>query len=202
MPRLDYGSISYVDALSMYLNDKSGYVKLHYSSAGSTSDHSEALAFSLSFRLVPGVSTRVVTGTVLLVIVSSQSWDGNGQGTLREFTLSGWITCGSISYLSGAVTLVSWSTGATNSITRANYVITVGESIFNEYVFHTGAAPLRPGSLSIQFTRAVGGTQTATTGIDGAISASGVSGNVDYGIGLVHVRFGTMVTTAGSKSES
>jgi hypothetical protein len=205
MFRLNYGGISYVDAPSMYPNDESGYVKLRYNSAGSTSNHSETFAFSPSFRLVPGVNAQVVTGTVLLAIAGSQPWGDNGQGTLREFTPSGWVTRGSINYLSGAVTLTSWSAGAINSITRASCVTTVGENISSEYVFRTGAAPLRPGSLSIQFARnsgnGVGGTQTVTAGIDGTITASGVIGSVDYDTGLVRVRFGTVVTAAGNESE-
>lgn len=201
MFRLNYGGINYVDAPSLYPNDESGRVLLRYNSAGSTSNHSETFAFSPSFRLVPGVNAQVVTGTVLLAIAGSQPWGDNGQGTLREFTPSGWVTRGSINYLSGAVTLTSWSAGATNSITRASCVTTVGENISSDYVFRTGAAPLRPGSLSIQFARAVGGTQTVTAGIDGTITASGVIGSVDYDTGLVRVRFGTVVTAAGNESE-
>ena len=201
MFRLNYGGITYVDAPSMYPNDESGYVKLRYNSAGSTSNHTETFAFSPSFRLVPGVNAQVVTGTVVLAIAGSQPWGDNGQGTLREFTPSGWVTRGAINYLSGAVALTSWSAGAANSITRASCVTTVGENISSEYVFRTGAAPLRPGSLSIQFARAVGGTQTVTAGIDGTITASGVSGNVDYDTGLVRVRFGTVVTAAGNEAE-
>ena len=78
---------------------------------------------------------------------------------------------------------------------------TVGENISSEFVFRTGAAPLRPGSLSIQYARAVGGTQSVTAGLDGKIEASGVNGSVDYETGLVRVRFGTQVTAAGNESE-
>ena len=92
MFRLNYGGINYVDAPSPIPNDESGYVKLRYNSAGSTSNHSETFAFSPSFRLVPGVNAQVVTGTVLLAIAGSQPWGDNGQGTLREFTPSGWVT--------------------------------------------------------------------------------------------------------------
>ncbi|MFN3377055.1 MAG: hypothetical protein ACK40S_10950, partial [Burkholderiaceae bacterium] len=201
MFRLNYGGINYVDAPSLYPNDESGYVKLRYNSAGSTSNHSETFTFSPSFRLVPGVNAQVVAGSVLLTAAGSQPWGDNGQGTLREFTPSGWVTRGTIDYLSGTVTLTSWSAGATNSITRASCVTTVGENISSEYVFRTGAAPLRPGSLSIQFARAVGGTQTVTAGIDGTIGASGVIGSVDYETGIVRVRFGSMVTAAGKESE-
>lgn len=199
--RLNYRGISYVAAPSLYPNDESGYVKLRYNSAGSTSNHSETFQFTPTFKLVPGVNAQVVTGTVLLTISGAQPWGDNGQGTLREFTTSGWVTRGTISYLSGDVTLTSWTAGVTNAITRASCVTTVGENISSEYVFRTGAAPLRPGSLSIQYARAVGGTQNVTAGIDGKIEATGINGSVDYETGLVRVRFGTMVTAAENESE-
>jgi hypothetical protein len=199
--RLNYGGISYVAAPSLYPNDESGYVKLRYNSAGSTSNHTETFQFTPAFKLVPGVNAQVVTGTVLLTLSGAQPWGDNGQGTLREFTTSGWVTRGTINYLSGDVTLTSWTAGTTNAITRASCVTTVGENISSEYVFRTGAAPLRPGSLSIQYARAVGGTQNVTAGIDGKIEATGINGSVDYETGLVRVRFGTMVTAAGNESE-
>ena len=199
--RLIYGGMNYLDVPALYPNDGTGYVKLRYNSAGSTSSHSETFTFSPSFRLVPSVNAQVVSGSVVLTMPGAQPWGDNGQGTLREFTPSGWVTRGSIDYLTGEVRLTSWSAGATNSITRASCVTTVGEQISSEYVFRTGAAPLRPGSLSIQFARAAGGTQTVTAGIDGTISASGVSGKVDYDTGLVRVRFGTVVTAAGNEGE-
>ncbi|RZJ63016.1 MAG: hypothetical protein EON49_00250 [Acidovorax sp.] len=202
MFRLNYGGISYVDAPSMYPNDESGRVLLRYNSAGSTSNHSETFALSPSFRLVPGVNAQVVTGSVVLHNGGFHGpWGDNGQGTLREFTPSGWVQRGTINYLSGEVTLTSWVAGASNTWVRASCVTTVGENISSEYVFRTGAAPLRPGSLSIQFARAVGGTQTVTAGIDGTITASGVIGSVDYDTGLVRVRFGTVVTAAGNEAE-
>ena len=199
--RLNYGGIAYVDAPSLYPNDESGYVKLRYNSAGSTSNQTETHPFLPAFKLVPGVNAQVVTGTVLLSISGAQPWGDNGQGTLREFTTSGWVTRGTINYLSGDVALTSWTAGTNNAITRASCVTTVGENISSEFVFRTGAAPLRPGSLSIQYARAVGGTQNVTAGIDGKIEATGISGSVDYETGLVRVRFGTMVTAAGNESQ-
>ncbi|WP_394474873.1 hypothetical protein [Ralstonia mannitolilytica] len=199
--RLNYGGLSYVAAPSLYRNDESGYVKLRYNSAGATNNQTETFQFAPSFKLVPGVNAQVVTGTVLLTISGAQPWGDNGQGTLREFTPSGWVTRGAINYLSGDVTLTSWTAGVTNAITRASCVTTVGENISSEFVFRTGAAPLRPGSLSIQYARAVGGTQNVTAGIDGKIEATGINGSVDYETGLVRVRFGTMVTAVGNESE-
>lgn len=199
--RLNYAGIQYVNAPSLYPNDESGYVKLRYNSPGSTNNQSETFAFTPSFKLVPGVNAQVVTGTVLLIAPGAQPWGDNGQGSLREYTTSGWITRGTINYLSGDVTLTSWTAGATNSITRASCVTTVGENISSEFVFRTGAAPLRPGSLSLQYARAVGGTQSVTAGIDGKIEAAGIHGSVDYETGLVRVRFGTQVTAAGNEGE-
>ena len=199
--RLNYGGISYVAAPSLYPNDESGYVKLRYNSAGSTSNHSETFQFTPAFKLVPGVNAQVVTGTVLLLIPGAQPWGDNGQGTLREFTSSGWIARGTINYLSGEVALTSWTAGANNTFQRASCVTTVGETVSSEFVFRTGAAPLRPGSLSIQYARALGGTQSVTAGIDGQIQATGIHGSVDYDTGLVRVRFGTLVTAAGNEAE-
>ncbi|MBU6261345.1 MAG: hypothetical protein KGO01_23240 [Burkholderiales bacterium] len=199
--RLNYSGLSYIDAPSVYPNDESGFVKLRYNSPGSTSSLTETHPFTPSFKLVPGVNAQVVTGTVLLTVAGAQPWGDNGQGTLREFTPSGWVTRGSINYLSGDVALTSWTAGTDNAITRASCVTTVGENISSEYVFRTGAAPLRPGSLSVQFARAVGGTQSVTAGIDGKIEATGVTGAVDYESGLVRLRFGRMVTAAGNESQ-
>ncbi|WP_374474955.1 hypothetical protein [Zoogloea sp.] len=199
--RLNYSGLSYIDAPSVYPNDESGFVKLRYNSAGSTSSLTETIPFSPSFKLVPGVNAQVVTGTVLLTVAGAQPWGDNGQGTLREFTPSGWVTRGAINYLSGDVALTSWTAGTDNAITRASCVTTVGENISSEYVFRTGAAPLRPGSLSIQFARAVGGTQSVTAGIDGKIESTGVTGAVDYESGLVRLRFGRMVTAADNESQ-
>jgi hypothetical protein len=46
MYRLNYGGIQYMDAPSLYPNDESGYVKLRYNSAGSTSNHTETFRSS------------------------------------------------------------------------------------------------------------------------------------------------------------
>jgi hypothetical protein len=199
--RLNYSGLSYVDAPSLYPNDESGFVKLRYNSPGSASTLTESFAFAPAFKLVPGVNAQVVSGSVLLTVPGAQPWGDNGQGTLREFTPAGWVTRGAINYLSGEVTLTSWTAGSANAITRAACVTTVGENISSEYVFRTGAAPLRPGSLSVQFARAAGGTQSVTAGVNGLIAADGVSGSVDHDTGLVRLRFGRMVVAAGNEGQ-
>lgn len=199
--RANYSGIDYVGAPSTYPNDESGWVKLRYNSAGSTSNQTEVLVFAPTFRLVPGMDAQVVAGSVLLMASGVQPWGDSGQGTLREFTASGWLTRGAINYLSGDVTLTSWPAGTVNALTRASCVTTVGENVSSEFVFRTSAAPLRPGSLSIQYAGGDGGTRSVTADTSGVLSASGVSGSVDYETGLVRLRLGTRVVAAGNEGQ-
>ena len=200
--RLNYAGIDYVSAPSLYPNDTTGFVKLRYNSAGATTNRVETFTFAPSFRLVPGVNAQVVPGTVLLTTPGNQPWGDNAQGTLREFTPgAGWLTRGAINYLSGEVALSAWTEGAANTLSRVSCVTTVGENISSEFVFRTAAAPLRPGSLSLQYARAAGGTQSVTAGIDGIITAPGIAGTVDHESGLVRVAFGEFVTAAGNETQ-
>lgn len=197
--RLAYRGIEYLTVPSLLPVE--GAIALRYNSAGATSNQTETFQFLPAFRLLPGLQARLVPGSVLLTIAGSQPWGDNGQGVLREFTTSGWVVRGTIDYLSGTVALTSWNAGASNAITRVSCVSTVGENISSEFVFRSGAAPLRPGSLSIQYARAAGGAQTVSARTDGKIEAAGVSGSVDYETGLVRLRFGSMVTSAGNEAQ-
>ncbi|MBS0402814.1 MAG: hypothetical protein JSS18_10080, partial [Proteobacteria bacterium] len=199
--RLGIKGIGYVDAPSIYPNDESGYVKLRYNSAAAPGTITETVTFAPSITLVPGVAAQAVPGSVLLQIAGGGPWGDSGTGALREFTPTGWLTRGTIDYLTGAVALTTWVAGTANSIARASCATTVGEAISSEYVFRAASAPLRPGTLSVQFARPTGGQQSVTADANGVISAAGVSGQVDYEAGIVRVRFGAMVTAAGNEAE-
>lgn len=199
--RLNYIGMNYVDAPSTYPNDESGYVIVRYNSAGSTNNHTESVGFTPSFKLVSSIDAQIVPGSILLNAINHQPWGDNGQGTLREYTNSGWVTRGAINYFTGEISLTSWTAGSLNTITRSSCVTTVGENISSEFVFRTGAAPLRPGSLSIQYALANGGTQTVTASIDGSIEATGVSGTVDVESGVVRLHFGETIGATGNENE-
>jgi hypothetical protein len=200
--RLTYTGLEYVDAPSIYPADESGAVTLRYNSPGSTSTRTETVTFTPKVQLVPGVVAPVVPGTVVLTIPGSQPWGDSGTGVLRENTVaSGWLTRGTIDYTTGVIALSSWATGATNALSRVSCVTTLGNALSSEFVFRASSAPLRPGSLSIQWTRTTGGPKSVTAGVDGVISGTGVAGSVDYETGLVRVRFGAMVTAAGNESQ-
>jgi hypothetical protein len=197
---LRYTGIEYVDAPTVYPPDESGYVKLRYNTAGSTSTRTETVTFAPSVTLVPGVTAPIVPGSVVLSLAGAAPWGDSGQGVLRARTDAGWLTRGTIDYMTGRVALTSWPTGATNTLSRLGCVSTAGSPVCSEMVFRTAAAPLRPGSLTVQWAGSTG-THTATAGIDGAFSSAGVSGSVDYETGLVRVRWGQMVTAAGAENE-
>lgn len=200
--RTYYAGMQYVASNSAYFPGADGAVTIRYNTAGSTNNETAQFVFAPSFRLVPAIVARVVPGSVVLRVTGADPWGDNGQGLLREYTVAqGWVQRGTINYVDGVVTLTSWNAGTTNTLQRAACTTAVGETVQSEFVFRTAAAPLRPGSLSIQFARAVGGTQSVTANINGTISGPNVSGTVDYEMGLVRLMFGQLVTAAGNESQ-
>ena len=202
--RLNYGGLDYVSAPSLYPNDESGYVKLRYNSAGATNNRLETYPFQPSFDLVPGTNAPLVPGSVIVrphAAAGSGLWSDSSTGTLRERTDAGWLTRGTINYLTGQVSIAGWRPGQINNFQRLNAVTTLGENISSEFVFRTASAPLRPGSVSLQFARSTGGVQNLSVPTDGVISAPGISGKVDHEAGIVRVRFGTYVLAAGNEDE-
>lgn len=199
--RLNYEGIEYVVAPSTYPNDESGYVKLRFRTTGSATRRTLQVVFAPEFDLVTGVQAPVVPGSAVLVPASGQPWSDDGRGGLRVLTAAGFVSRGTLNYATGRVALTSWTAGSSNSLRRSSCVTTLGDAISSAYVFRTAAAPLRPGSLTVQVPRTGGGVQNVMAGIDGSISASGVVGTVDYETGLVRLGFGGMVVAAGNEAE-
>ncbi len=214
--RLSYAGIDYVDAPSLYPNDELGWVKISYNAPGGTSAQEEQFTFAPQLELLPGVQAPIVPGALTLALGSvtesagrihvdsaAAVWQDDGVGSLRQLAAdgSGWITRGTINYLQATCALTSWTPGAANALTRLGCVSTLGDTIDSEFVFRTAAAPVRPGSLSLQFARAGGGAQTVTAGLDGTIAAPGINAQVDYQAGLARLRFGEFVTAAGNESQ-
>lgn len=199
--RLNYDGLDYVLVPSLYPNDESGVVKVRYNSAGATTNRLESIPFEPSLAIVPGISAPVVPGSVIFRPTGAALWSDSSTGVLRERTPSGWLNRGTINYLTGELSLTGWAAGQTNSFQRLNAVTTLGENISSEFVFRTAAAPLRPGSATIQFARLTGGTQNVTVPLDGVIEATGITGKVDHDAGIVRVRFGTWVLAAGNETE-
>lgn len=199
--RLNYAGINYIDTASIYPNDESGYVNIKFYKTTGASRKTKVVGFAPALSLVTGTKAPVVPGSVLLVTNQGEPWGDSGNGVLREFTATGWLQRGTINYVDGVIDVTSWTTGASSSVVRESTITTLGENVASVYVFRTAAAPIRPGSLSLQFAGAGGGTQVVTADIAGNITASGILGIVDYQTGLVRVAFGGMVTAAGNENE-
>lgn len=199
--RLNYEGIEYLNAPSIFPNDESGYVKIRFRTTGSATRRTLQVTFAPEFDLVTGVQAPVVPGSVVLMPSSGQPWSDDGRGLLRVLTSGGFVTRGSINYATGRVGLTSWTPGNANTLRRAGCITTLGDAISSAYVFRTAAAPLRPGSLTVQVPRASGGSQNVSAAIDGTITAPGVVGTVDYETGLVRLGFGALVIAAGNESE-
>ncbi|WP_120968633.1 hypothetical protein [Comamonas sp. lk] len=199
--RLNYAGMEYVNAPSIFPNDESGVVKLRFRATGSATRRTLQVTFAPEFDLVTGVQAPVVPSSVLLMPASGQPWSDDGRGVLRVLTAAGFVTRGSINYATGRLVLTAWTPSNANQLRRSSCVTTLGEAISSAYVFRTAAAPLRPGSLTVQVPRAGGGSQNVTAGIDGAISAPGATGTVDYDTGLVRLGFGSLVVAGGNEGE-
>ena len=199
--RLNYSGIEYVAAPSVYPNDESGWVKIQFRSAGSATRIVKTVPFVVDFDLIPGLLAPIVPSSIVLKDSAGHPIADSGSGVVRELVSGDWLQRGTISYVTGRVRLTSWNAGVSSALRRVSAVTTLGENISSAYVFRTAAAPLRPGSLSVQFPGAGGGTQIVTAGIDGAISAPGVIGTVDFETGLVRLGFGSLVVAAGNETE-
>lgn len=201
MWRLNYGGIVYVNAATIYPPDESGWVKIKYHTEAGTQRVTKTEVFKPNPTLVPGVSAPVVPGSVVLTTNYGNPWSDSGNGILRELSNGAWIERGTVDYVTGKLQVTSWPAGISNSVTRVSTLTTQGENVSSAYVFRTASAPLRPGSLSLQFAAEGGGTTIVTATTDGVISGAGITGSVDYQTGLVRVGFGSVVTAAGNEAE-
>ena len=198
--RLNYAGIDYVAAPSVYPNDETGWVKMQFRAAGSATRIVKTVPFVVDFDLVPGLLAPMVPGSVVLKDSQGHPITDSGVGVLRELGNDGWLQRGTVNYVTGRVQLTSWNAGVSSTLRRVSTITTLGENISSAYVFRTAAAPLRPGSLSIQFATA-SGVQTVTASIAGVISAPGVIGTVDVETGLVRLGFGRMVVAVGNEAQ-
>lgn len=208
--RLNYG-LNYDNFTAQF---STGDVSAQFYATGSAATtKSFAVPFAPEFPLLEGLEVPVVPGSVVLrtkpaanPYSSPDSLMGdNGLGVLREYCGDGgkyaWVNRGTIDYQSGRVKLTNWRSYVQGRAIRASAVTTVGENLSSAYAFRTAAAPIAPGSLSIQYAAAGGGTATVSANSVGVISAPGVLGAIDYDTGLVRLAFGTFVTAAGNEAE-
>ena len=181
-----------------------GSVQLRYESGAAGDAQLESVAFAPKLAIAPGYAAPLAAGSVVLTGGGfSVPLGDNGLGALRTVNADGSVTQrGNINYLTREAELTSWTAGADNAFTRAAAVVTGGKGFVTSGVFRTAAAPLRPGSVSVQYAAPDGsGTVTVTAGLDGVFSGASVQGTVDHEAGIVRLAFGSKVTAAGHETE-
>ena len=181
-----------------------GSVQLRYESGAAGDAQLESVAFAPKLAIAPGYAAPLAAGSVVLTGGGfSMPVGDNSLGALRTVNADGSVTQrGTVNYLTREAELTSWTAGADNAFTRAAAVVTGGKGFVTSGVFRTAAAPLRPGSVSVQYAAPDGsGTVTVTAGLDGVFSGASVQGTVDHEAGIVRLAFGSKVTAAGHETE-
>jgi hypothetical protein len=153
--------------------------------------------------LTPGYAEPIVPGSVRLTFGGKTMVDRGGRLDQDiDHTTGAGIEAGQLSYTSGVVSLATWTPGATNSGTTQAMLTQYGSLAVSDVVFRTAAAPIRSGSLIVQFQyEDTPGVVTITSNGDGSITGADLDGRVDFSTGIVRLRFGRWVTAAGNESE-
>lgn len=107
----------------------------------------------------------------------------------------GGTPAGAVTGATGAVSVASWPTGASPTVTEWRGVLappSIGaEAPFTAFstTFRTASSPLRPASVSVMGTMQDGTTFNVTATTEGKINGTRVKGKVDYQYGLVELWF-------------
>lgn len=152
-----------------------------------------ANAYRLKANMVSGHSLRRVQFSVGTDTVDMQP-NGALSKNINPTTGVG-VPAGTVTTASGEVLLQSWTAGASSTPTAVRMTQTPpAEGLTAPYmsdvvVFRTAAAPIRPGSISVQGNMADGTAFNVTAGVDGKFNGARVKGKVNYEAGLVELYF-------------
>lgn len=164
----------------------------------------EQFTWDPALDLTPGYAEQIVPGSARIAFAGKTILDRNGRLVMDLDPATGSATdCGAIDYVTGVCAVAGAAVpGQANSATLQGLLTSLSGHPVDEVTFRTAAAPIRPGSLILQFARpAGGGTETVTANTDGTIGGTNVFGTVDYETGIVRVRFGDVVPAAGNEGE-
>lgn len=174
------------------------------SSAGSTAHSEEIDGVPLVIDLTPAVRDQVVSGSVRFTYASRTYVDRAGAlyyGVLP--TNNSGIIGGSFALSSGVATITDYAFGGGDNTVEIDSLLTVrGDAAVNTLFFRIPAQSIKRGALSIRANRIdTGALITGTADINGAITGTGITGEIDAEMGIVRVVFGELVTAAGNESE-
>ncbi len=163
-----------------------------------------AVTWTPLIDLTPGYAEEIVPGSVRVSFAGKTLLDRSGKLYLDINPLTGSGTeCGTLDYQTGIADVTGAAIGGqANSAAVAALLTAIQGHPVDAVTFRSAAAPLRPGSLVLQFARASGGgTVTVTATTDGLITGTDVAGYIDYQTGVCKVLFGRWVAAAGNESQ-
>lgn len=197
--KAQFQGLSYVQTSALYTT---GQVKLRYTPdvAGQTAQ--ETVAFAPTVKLAPGLIAQAVSGSARLQLGSLVLQDQSGALRATDPATGATTTYGTLDAATATATLTNWPAGAPGTLTRQAMTVVTGQALTDEIVFRTAAAPLRPGTLILQFRAGASDpVTTITVPSSGKIETSTVQGFVDHQTGIVRMRFGQTVTAAGNETQ-
>ena len=198
-----FRGFGYVSAGAFMPYDETGLAQVQYRTVSSNNTAVLTLTISdLSVDLTPDFAETLVPGSINFQLGDKRYFDRNGRlyvdldpGT-DAATLAG-----SLDYDSGVATLTHWVPGQSNSLEARSLLTTLDGQPVDEVVFRIPVVPVRPGSLQLMATPLNGAPINVSADTSGAISATYVSGRIDYETGIVRARFGRLVSAEGNEAE-
>ena len=159
-------------------------------------------AIDLAFDATPGTDDPIVPSSVRFTYAGKTYIDRSGglYHSIDAENGSG-IYAGTIDYSTGRVALSKWEKGGANTLSMQSLLVRYNESGQQHIEFRTPGAPLRAGSFTLRANLLDGTLLTATANLNGDITGSKVTGDIDWRTGSAQVRFGEMVTAAGNEAE-
>lgn len=151
------------------------------------------LAANTAEHAVPSSIRADFTGHTLI--------DRDGAVIADPTPSGGGTVIGTVDYASARLTLTQWWEGLTNSATLANLLTTLGNDTTDAWSGRAPSFPVKSLQFTIRATTLSGDELTATADANGALTASGIEGKLDYRIGVYTVRFGAWVTASGQQAE-
>jgi hypothetical protein len=157
----------------------------------------QTFTWAASVDLTQGYAETIVGGSVRLTFGGDTLIDRDTGRLEKNIDIStgAGTQVATLSYASGAASLTAYTPGASNSGTIDSMLTTLGGLAAGEVVFRTASAPIRSGSLILQFQYADGEgvTVTVTADTNGVLSAADVEGTIEVSMGIARVRFGRWV---------
>lgn len=200
-----FGGFEYQNIGAEFPADLSGYVKVSYRTTAAGSTNTETFTLAMRADITNGSGEPIVPGSLGFVLGGTRYIDRQGSliKDIDPATGAG-TTAGTVNYSTGIATVSALPVGQANTGAVIGVITQQSPMPVTDVQFRTSAAPLRVGSLRVQFVLADDNAQTSkivTTNPAGRFDTVDVQGSVNFETGVVEMYFGQWRTAAGNESQ-